>query len=266
VSVVKAHIERGGPVGVFTYEVFQLLSAAKEEFMIAPDEFVDVGRLPASVTSLDTLISYLRTIKTKLSNRDNKVKTEDWEVAKSGELRLYKLYVCCIHALYGYAKGSPDINANPTMFSAAVITHARSSQPPNLAKNGATLWQKTFSDAQPRTQAVVKSLLYFCMRETAARPPAPPADDKKGKTGEDHYGGGDPDDGPDYSGYDPNYYDGDDPDDGAGHNGGDPDDDAGDPPVPEPGIEPPKPPEDPKPDSKPPKPSEEPKEDPSVST
>jgi hypothetical protein len=174
VSQVKSHIARGGGVGPFSPDVLNLLESAKQEFMISPDEFVDVGRLPTSVTNFTTLITYLRSIQSKLGKRDNKVKNEDWEVAKSGELRLYKLYVCCIHALYGYASDSPDSSVNANLYAAAAVTYGKANPPEGLANRGSTLWQKTFDGAQPRTLAVMKSLLYLCRRETNASPPAPP--------------------------------------------------------------------------------------------
>jgi hypothetical protein len=172
VSSVKAYVGRGGGIGTFSADVLDALREATEKFLLAPDEFVDVGRLPASVTNLSTLFQYLTSIQQKLSTRDNKVKNEDWEVAKSGELRLYKLYVCAIHALYAFINAGYDSNANASIFAEALVTFARSNTPPGLAENGATLWKKAFEGSQPRTLAVVKSLLYFCMRSAGSPSPS----------------------------------------------------------------------------------------------
>jgi hypothetical protein len=165
-NAVKTASSAGGAVGNFSSEVIDSLADAAEEFALAPDEFVDVMRLPPGVTNLAGLFSYLRTIQQKLSKRDNKVKNEDWEVAKTGELRLYKLFVCCIHGLAYYVMGTPDYSVNISAFASAVIIHSRTTQPVGLAQKGKTLWEKTFSDAQPRTHAVMRTLIYFCMRET----------------------------------------------------------------------------------------------------
>jgi len=156
-------------------DVRDLLSDATVEFALAPDAFIDVSRLPVSVTNLSTLIDYLRTIQQKLAKRDNKVKTEDWDVAKSGELRLYKFYVCAIHALSNYIESMPAVNVTHAVFAQAVATHASGNPPADLAENGAKLWKQTFNGNQPRTISVIMSLLYFCHREANPGGPAPPA-------------------------------------------------------------------------------------------
>jgi hypothetical protein len=155
-------------------DVRDILSDATVEFALAPDAFIDVGRLPVSVTNLSTLVDYLRTIQQKLAKRDNKVKTEDWDVAKSGELRLYKFYVCAIHALSNYIEGAPAVNVTHVVFAQAVATHASGNPPADLAENGSKLWKQTFNGNQPRTISVIMSLLYFCHREANPGGPAPP--------------------------------------------------------------------------------------------
>lgn len=173
INQVKAHVTANAAVQAIHPDVRAKLEAAVSEFMLAPDEFVDVGRLPSSVVDLDSLFTFLRTIQQKLASRDNRVANADWEVAKSGELRLYKLYVCGIHALHTYVNGTPDFTKDPSAFCEAVMTHARGNPPANLAKNGTTLWNKTFEGTQPRTLSVLKSLLYFC-RQPAVQSPAVP--------------------------------------------------------------------------------------------
>jgi hypothetical protein len=173
VNSVKAAANRSGPVGAFSPVIVAELTGASEEFPLAPDEFVDVGRLPPGVTTFATLIDYLRSIKSKLTNRDNSVENKDWDVAKSGELRLYKLFVCVIHALDSYINGTPDYNVNIIAFSNAVIMHGRATKPDGLAKKGAILWEKTFASDQPRTVAVTRTVIYLCMRQTRAPPPPP---------------------------------------------------------------------------------------------
>jgi len=177
INDVKAHLVIATNVGPFSPGVVSKLTNAQGEFMLATDEYIDVGRLPNNVISLDTLFNYLRAIQQKLANRDNKVKNEDWDVAKSGELKLYKLYVCAIHALSAYLKDTPDFTVPVSVFATAVVSHARTHVPPNLAKNGATLWGKTFDVGQARTMVVMVSLLFFCSKEagTSTTVPTPPA-------------------------------------------------------------------------------------------
>jgi hypothetical protein len=177
VSLVKAAAADGARLNPFPTSVIASLQAAVDEFQLAPDDHIDVGRLPTSVVSLTTLFAYLRSIQSKLSARDPKVKTEDWDVAKSGELRLYKLYVCAIHALHSYLSDSPDHTVNCSRFVEAVQTHARINPPKALSKNGSTLWAKTFDGTSPRTLSVITSLIYFCSRASGRgrNPPPPPS-------------------------------------------------------------------------------------------
>lgn len=174
INDVKAHLAITTTISPFSPGVISKLTNAQGEFMLAPDEYIDVGRLPSNIISLDTLFNYLRAIQLKLANRDNKVKNEDWDVAKSGELKLYKLYVCAIHALSAYLKDTPNFTVSTSDFAGAVVSHARSHPPPNLAKNGATLWTKTFDVGQSRTVAVMVSLLYFCSQEAGTSVVVPP--------------------------------------------------------------------------------------------
>lgn len=175
VAKVKAESGTNAVVGSIAAPTVAKLYDAKEEFALAPDEYIDVGRLPPVVVGLDSLITYLRSVKAKLSARDNKVKTEDWEVAKSGELKLYKLFTCCIHGLHYYISSSPDESISLTDYTKAVISAALAHAPSGLSASGTTLWQKTFDQTYPRTQAVMRTLIVFCKEDTAANASATPA-------------------------------------------------------------------------------------------
>jgi hypothetical protein len=144
------------------------LEAAKQEFMLAPDPYVDTVRLPTTVVSLSTLFDYLRTIKGLLESRDNNVKNSDWDVAKSGQLKLYKAFVCAIHALSNYLDdGVISASALP-VFVKAVVAHARLHAPEGLSENGTTMWTKFFEGDQPRTLATLATLTTLCVMEPAA--------------------------------------------------------------------------------------------------
>jgi hypothetical protein len=168
----------------FNQAVKAALAEAVLQFNLAPDLFVDVGRLPTSVTNIATLVAHLEDIKLKLAKKDNKTKNDEWDVAQSGELRLYKLYVCCIHALSNYlvATAVLDTNVTPNVFATTVCTHARTNVPGELAGKAKILWEKTFATEAGRTVKVMVSLVYFCRATATAgassagpKPPAPPS-------------------------------------------------------------------------------------------
>jgi hypothetical protein len=153
---------------VLTDHVKGLLESAALKFNLAPDLYVDVGRLPASVTDFPALVTFLGEIQDKLAKKDNSVKNEEWETAKSGELRLYKLYVCCIHALSTYAgqATAPPTNVPASTYATAACTHARTNVPGTLAGKAKILWEKTFASEAGRTVKVMVSLLYLCSNTT----------------------------------------------------------------------------------------------------
>lgn len=165
---VMAFVTQGGPYGILGDDVLDALRLATDEFALAPDEFIDVRRLPPGVVNLTSLVDYLRTIRTALQNRDTKTKLADSDVAKSGQLRTYKMYVCAIYALSDFLDGQPDYTLAPAKFAETVILHGRANEPPGLAKNGKVLWEKSFADGNPRMISVVKSLLFFAKRHGQA--------------------------------------------------------------------------------------------------
>jgi hypothetical protein len=179
---LKAHVisflGTGGGVLPFSKEVLDGLSDAKSMFELAPDAFIDTARLPSSVVGLSTLVQYLKTIKDKLEKRDNATANKDWDVAKSGELRLYKLFACNIHALSDYiTKGKPNYNLAPILFSDAARMYGKANPPDGLSLKGKTMWEKTYGDGQPRTAASMKTLVYLCKFESGTptdRPTLPP--------------------------------------------------------------------------------------------
>lgn len=160
---VRAYIAAAGGVGEFSDDTKAALADAKAMFELAPDPFIDTARLPTSVTSLFTLVDYLQTIKSKLEKRDNVVDNKDWDVAKSGELRLYKLFVCNIHALSSFIEdGNPDYTVNTNLFAQAACLHGKANPPVGLSTKGNTMWTKTYEDTQIRTVATMKTLIYLC--------------------------------------------------------------------------------------------------------
>jgi hypothetical protein len=139
------------------------LAEAVEEFNLAPDIWVDVKRLPATVQDLPTLIAYLRTIKAELSDPTDETKT-------SGRLRLYKLFVCCIHGLHAFLvqRPAPAHGVAPAAFAAAASAHAGANPPQGLSPKGVALWTATFRGNPPRTMSCLLVLIMFM--ETASAP------------------------------------------------------------------------------------------------
>jgi hypothetical protein len=167
-DLVIAAASKSGRLPKFDDETLQKLADASTEFALAPDEFIDVGRLPPAVQTLDALIDHLKTIKVKLLGRDAEVLNKNWDVAKEGSLRLYKLFACCIAALQIYVSQTPYPSTVVTMgvFAENCCAHARIDKPPGLANKGAKLWEKTFEQGTSRTLAVMKALIFFCVRDT----------------------------------------------------------------------------------------------------
>jgi hypothetical protein len=142
------------------------LDAALVEFNLAPDANVDVLRTPASVTSFDTYIAFLRQIKEELSDPTEATKT-------SGRMRYYKLGVCCLHALHGYGV-SRDYDWSAMSIQQVVdqaMVHGRTNKPPGLSTSGALLWDRTFDGALARPSAMMKLIVFFICEVNAGAPP-----------------------------------------------------------------------------------------------
>jgi hypothetical protein len=163
---VKLSLAAAGKVSAFAVQVTKELTDAVSDFDLAPDPFIETARLPSGVIDLKSLIDYLKSVKLKLSKRENGVATVDWDVAKSGELRLYKVFACCIHALAGYLAGQVDWTLEFKEFVNVVVSHGRVNPPENLSQSGQTMWTKTFEQPCPRTIASMTTLVYLCSAST----------------------------------------------------------------------------------------------------
>lgn len=159
--------------------VRQILLDAVVEFQLAPDDLVDTGRLPSTVIDLNSLVSYLGQIKDEISRRDSSVATKDWEAAKQGRLRLYKVFVCAIHALAGYMSNGFNEDASLSKHASQAVAYAKAHPPERLSTSGQTLWTKTFDDNSARAAGAIRTLLYLATQTaepTTAPPPAPVED------------------------------------------------------------------------------------------
>lgn len=155
-------MQASGPTGKFADDILEILAQGADDFALGPDEFVDVLRLPKSVISLPTLMDHLLSIKAQLGSRDNKISTEDWDVAKRGDLRLYKMFACAIHALNDYLQTSPDFGLSIMNFAEQAVAYGRVHPPPGLAKGGLKMWTSNFEAPCPRLISCMATLVFFC--------------------------------------------------------------------------------------------------------
>jgi len=164
---LKAFIEVSSPVGNLSEDTLAKVVSATNMFPLAPDEYVDVKRIPQTVTTFQHLVDYLTTIQTKIKSRPPGKSNQDWDVAQKGELKLYKLLVCGLHAIAAYtAQGDAvDLDRPLNEVSDDTIAYARATPPGGLSQNGTTLWNATFSGAVPRTKACVNTIYYLLSRE-----------------------------------------------------------------------------------------------------
>jgi hypothetical protein len=151
-----------------TQETLDKVRSAAELFPLAPDEYVDVKRLPGNIRTFQGLIDYLKTIQAKIRTRPPGVSNQEWEVAQKGELKLYKLLVCGIHAISAYTAQTPgpDLYLPLSQVSDATILYAATRAPAGLSQSGTKLWSATFSGAVPRTRACVNTIYYLLSRDS----------------------------------------------------------------------------------------------------
>jgi hypothetical protein len=184
ITAVANFVTAQTQIGALPDHVLDMLIEAKKAFELAPDESIDIGRLPPNITDFETLVTYLKTIKDRIGNRPSGVKNEDWELAKSGELKIYKLFVCCIHAVNSYVNNVSNFDGTKRLddVTTDVINNAPTAAPEGLSENGRKLWAATFSGAVPRTRAVMKTLIYL-LHERGQRPAvlSPPTDEDADK-------------------------------------------------------------------------------------
>lgn len=181
VTRIRAFSAAGAVVALLANDIVQQLNNAALEFNLAPDEMADVRRLPRAVVDLTTLIAYLRTIKGKLATRDAKVETKNWVVATSGELRLYKTFVCCLNGMSRYLGVCTNAQWMVPLgeLVTAMMRWCSTNPPEALSKAGTKLWSAVFESGTRRTIIALKTILSLCI----AVPAAPPDDPDDGDDG-----------------------------------------------------------------------------------
>jgi len=160
---LKTFMDANSHVDSISAEAMQKLAAAVEEFQLAPDALIDVKRLPSSVVDFQTLVDYLLAIKKKISDRPAGTDNQNWEVAKSGELKLYKLFACGMHAVNGYLTQDPAPNLGKDIQAVGndVFAYGGTNAPDGLSSSGVTLWKATFDSPAPRTHTCLRTILFM---------------------------------------------------------------------------------------------------------
>lgn len=149
------------------------LQAAASEFELAPDIWIDVKRLPVSVVNLTSLVDHLRTIRDELKNPTDDTK-------ESGRLKLYKLFVCCIHAYHGYISSGQRFGADVSDLVMQIFVFAPINPPSGLSAKGLTLWRATFDPSNSRGKSCLATLIMFSQAGVSAAGPSPPDDSGSG--------------------------------------------------------------------------------------
>jgi hypothetical protein len=165
-TAVKTHFaSTTGRLTRFTTAWSTELKNAADEFNLAPDYWIDIKRIPATVTDLPTLLTYLRLLKDEISNPRA-------DTATSGRLKLYKLIVCMIHALNSYLATNPPFGVSAAVFVTNAMAHGLANPPQGLSENGTKMWTATFDAANIRAQHCMALLVAFGDNEARSAQPA----------------------------------------------------------------------------------------------
>jgi len=179
---LKTFMDAGTHVDGISDDAMQKLAAAVEEFQLAPDALIDVKRLPPTVVNFQSLVDYLLTIKRKISDRPANTDNQSWEVAKRGELKLYKLFACGMHAVSGYLTQNPVPNLAKDIQAVGndVFVYGGTHAPDGLSASGVKLWKATFDSPAPRTHTCIRTVLFMLKHHVAAPVPIiPPAENNQ---------------------------------------------------------------------------------------
>jgi len=161
-TAVKAtQAANANPVPPATGQWIRDVVAAAEEFNITPDNWIDIKRLPGTVTDLPSLVNHLRTIRTELENPTDETK-------KSGRMRLYKLFVVCIHAVSAWIQGNPDYAQSLQAVVESIKDHARRNVPQGISAKGTKLWTASFDAGNARTTSCLTTLIHFMVTNAQA--------------------------------------------------------------------------------------------------
>lgn len=131
------------------------------DFNIGCETHVDVARIPATVVSIATLSAHLKETKAKLAARPSNVKNVDFEIAKAGLLKQYKMYACALSAMVRWSRretASEFVGTSKALVN-RIIEWGKENPEPTLGSDGKKMWTGTFSGNEARLKSVMCHIL-----------------------------------------------------------------------------------------------------------
>jgi hypothetical protein len=93
-----------------------------------------------------------------------------------GSLKLYKLSVCCLHAITAWHTARGITTGTIQALVNSICDHASRNTPPELGQGGGKLWSATFGGGVSRTKSILALILNYATAPPPGNPPAmPPA-------------------------------------------------------------------------------------------
>jgi hypothetical protein len=181
---VITYIDQNKEIGAFSKAVLEALRNGKSEFNIAPDEAIDVKRLPKTVVDLPSLLTYIKDIRSEISAEEPGADKAKSAVATSGKLKVYKLAICTIFALSTYLD---DVEWKPQTVKDLcknVMMHAKENAPAGMSDGGKKMWSAIYDkpEASPRNVMFTRAVIYLCRDKKTGpsdKPEDPGSDDGK---------------------------------------------------------------------------------------
>jgi hypothetical protein len=156
VEKLKAFIEANANVNQISESAIKKLEAAAEEFTLVPDAMIDVKRLPLGMTTFDDLVRHITALRGKISQRDSNQKITDSDIAKSGELKQYKMFVCSIHGVKNFVKAKKDLGKPLSNVVDDIMAHSKDNPPGGLSEGGTKLWKSSYDARPPRMMTCIR--------------------------------------------------------------------------------------------------------------
>lgn len=132
-----------------------------DDFNLSSDPFADVSRLPKSVNSYKTLIAHLKNLKVQISKKPQDIANKDFELAKSGMLKQYKLFACALSAMKRWSgrDSSKEISGTRKAHARRIVEWAKDNVEDTMSSNGKTMWKAAFSQNSDRMVSIVMLII-----------------------------------------------------------------------------------------------------------
>lgn len=130
-------------------------------YCITSDNYTDVKRIPATVTTLPLLREWIDTLHAAIAAGEKE------EMQKNGTLRSYKVTVCCVHMMavtMDVTTGWWTDHANHSLGSLAkkIMAQALENEPDDLGANAKKLWKATCNSDNTRVKNMLVAILQMC--------------------------------------------------------------------------------------------------------